>query len=246
MALTTISKRFSFDSTHILPFHEGKCKNLHGHTYIVFVELTGEILENGMVMDFGDLKAMVKPIIDSMDHALIVGPDTPTEVLLMANSMAYKTYSMPGPSTAEYIASHICSLVGLKLISKVLTEEIEPNVSFITVRVHETPDSYAEITEEIPWDDLEGGDSEDLDLEATLEGLTEMLDELAEMATVFDDLDDPELQELMERLKVDEQEPSFEDASTSVWWEPESSGEASSADWLGAFGTEEEQDESEG
>ena len=64
-----VTKRFSFDSAHYLPLHRGKCKNLHGHTYILEVTIKGEINSEGMVIDFGILSALVKEtIIEKFDH----------------------------------------------------------------------------------------------------------------------------------------------------------------------------------
>ena len=66
-------KKFTFDSAHYLPGYNGKCQNLHGHTYILEVGIYGKIDEKtGMVIDFGELKNIVKEnIIDELDHKLI-------------------------------------------------------------------------------------------------------------------------------------------------------------------------------
>ena len=71
-----IAKEFSFDMAHMLDGHDGKCKNLHGHTYKLQVEVAGELVaegaKRGMVMDYADLKTIVKThILDPMDHAFI-------------------------------------------------------------------------------------------------------------------------------------------------------------------------------
>jgi len=64
-----ITKTFTFDSSHSLSWHKGKCKNLHGHTYKLEVSIKGELNENGIVMDFSDLKKIVKKIIlEKYDH----------------------------------------------------------------------------------------------------------------------------------------------------------------------------------
>jgi len=61
-----ISKQFFFEAAHALYGYDGKCKNIHGHSYILTVSVKGEPIhdptheKNGMVMDFGDLKAIVK------------------------------------------------------------------------------------------------------------------------------------------------------------------------------------------
>src|SRR5476651_123358 len=79
-----IYKQFTFDAAHFLPqVPPGhKCRNLHGHTYHLTVFLNGPILQPvGWVMDFGDLKAIVKPMIKQLDHSLlkeIAGLENPT------------------------------------------------------------------------------------------------------------------------------------------------------------------------
>lgn len=70
-----IKKHFNFEASHKLVRHEGKCANLHGHSYKVEVSLRGGLQTSGsaegMVMDFSDLKKEVKFLIDNFDHAFI-------------------------------------------------------------------------------------------------------------------------------------------------------------------------------
>ncbi len=79
-----IFKKFAFDSAHFLPnVPEGhKCKNVHGHTYHLTVFLEGDLDEDlQWVMDFKELKDVVKPVIDRLDHQLmneIEGLENPT------------------------------------------------------------------------------------------------------------------------------------------------------------------------
>jgi len=64
-----LSKDFTFDSAHFLTKYHGKCENLHGHTYKLRVTVEGPVGEEGMVMDFKELKAVVKErVIDRYDH----------------------------------------------------------------------------------------------------------------------------------------------------------------------------------
>jgi len=74
-----VTKKFSFEMAHALEGHDGKCRNIHGHSYYLFVTLIGKpIIEkddpkNGMVMDFADLKEIVNnEIINPLDHALML------------------------------------------------------------------------------------------------------------------------------------------------------------------------------
>jgi len=88
ITIMIIYKQFTFDSAHFLPnVREGhKCKQLHGHTYHLTVYAQGELKQpEGWLVDYGDLKAIVKPIIDTLDHALlnnIPGLENPTAEML--------------------------------------------------------------------------------------------------------------------------------------------------------------------
>lgn len=79
-----IFKQFTFDSAHYLPnVPEGhKCKEIHGHTYRVVFYFEGELDTHlGWVMDFGDLKLVLEPVIKQIDHKLmnsIAGLENPT------------------------------------------------------------------------------------------------------------------------------------------------------------------------
>ena len=67
MAVKQILK-FKIDSAHYLPGYEGPCKNLHGHTWGVIIELEGEVKDNGMVADFKKEKEWIKEYLDRLDH----------------------------------------------------------------------------------------------------------------------------------------------------------------------------------
>jgi 6-pyruvoyltetrahydropterin/6-carboxytetrahydropterin synthase len=70
----TLTKEFRFEASHVLPKHKGKCGRLHGHSWVGRVilksrELQGEGSEAGMVMDFGDVSAVLKPLVEGkLDH----------------------------------------------------------------------------------------------------------------------------------------------------------------------------------
>lgn len=84
MAKIRITKQFSFETGHALYGYDGKCRNVHGHSYKLSVTVIGEPItdsENvkyGMVIDFGDLKKIVKSeIVDQFDHATVFNQNTP-------------------------------------------------------------------------------------------------------------------------------------------------------------------------
>jgi 6-pyruvoyltetrahydropterin/6-carboxytetrahydropterin synthase len=72
----TVGKSWSFDAAHQLPLHDGKCRNLHGHTYRVEVTVNGPLIDegrkSGMIIDFGDLTAIWKDWIEpQVDHQFL-------------------------------------------------------------------------------------------------------------------------------------------------------------------------------
>lgn len=73
-----VTKRFTFEMAHALRCHDGQCANIHGHSYVLDVTIAGTPAEapdhpkDGMVIDFAELKRLVKPIVDRFDHALFL------------------------------------------------------------------------------------------------------------------------------------------------------------------------------
>ena len=75
MGKIRITKRFTFEAGHALYGHDGKCKNIHGHSYKLYVTVIGEPITDsnspkfGMIIDFADLKSMVKKeIVEELDQ----------------------------------------------------------------------------------------------------------------------------------------------------------------------------------
>jgi len=65
-----VRRRFRFEAAHELPLHPGKCRDLHGHSYELIVEVEGAVHpETGMVLDFADLKRIVRDgVVRPLDH----------------------------------------------------------------------------------------------------------------------------------------------------------------------------------
>lgn len=123
-----ISKEFTFDASHHLHCYEGKCKNLHGHTYKVILGISGFTDERGLVMDFADLKAIWKQEIEIfLDHRYL------NETLPKMNT------------TAENMVVWI-----YEKFEAILAErpEAERGVRMEFVRLFETPTSFSEAKRE--------------------------------------------------------------------------------------------------
>ncbi|MBW3614980.1 MAG: 6-carboxytetrahydropterin synthase QueD [Actinobacteria bacterium] len=83
---TSVTRTFSFEAAHQLPWHEGKCRRLHGHTYRLEVTVEGPVGDNGIVVDFAEVKAVVeREVVDRYDHQFLNDfMDNPTAELLAA------------------------------------------------------------------------------------------------------------------------------------------------------------------
>ncbi len=130
-----IAKEFTWEMGHRLPFHDGKCKNLHGHSYKCMIELTGEPDKNGIVLDYYDLKKIIDPILDEMDHAFMVwsGDKELIESLEKLNS---RMVLVDFQTTAENICVY--------LLNKIKSSKLPTNIKALKVRILETENTYAE------------------------------------------------------------------------------------------------------
>ena len=69
---TSVTRVFGFEAAHQLPWHEGKCRNLHGHSYRLEVTVEGPLNEHGIVVDFADIKHVVDAeVVDRFDHTYL-------------------------------------------------------------------------------------------------------------------------------------------------------------------------------
>lgn len=126
-----VSKEFTFDAAHHLHHYEGKCKNLHGHTYTVIFGISGYVDERGLLIDFGDIKDIWKKEIEiHLDHKYL------NETLPPMNT------------TAENMVVWIFEQMAAAIKDR---EYIGAAVEF--VRLYETPTSYAEARRE--WMEVE-------------------------------------------------------------------------------------------
>ncbi|MBX3096827.1 MAG: 6-carboxytetrahydropterin synthase [Fimbriimonadaceae bacterium] len=117
----TISKEFRWEMGHRLPGHP-LCGSPHGHSYRLIVEVTGEPDASGMVMDYGLMSEVVKPIIQQLDHSFFVDPDDKIMAEVIDKN-GFKKCALPFRSTAENIAAWI-----LEQIAPTLPENVREAV----------------------------------------------------------------------------------------------------------------------
>lgn len=109
MANIRLTKEFKFETAHALMGYDGLCKHIHGHSYELLVTVIGKPIEDdknpklGMVMDFGDLKKIVKEeVVDKMDHCLILNEKgTKAEALKQSDEMFERVVTVPYQPTSE-------------------------------------------------------------------------------------------------------------------------------------------------
>ena len=134
-----IAKEFRWEMGHRLPNHKGPCRNIHGHSYKMIVELEGEVQKNGMIIDFYDLGLIIKPIIQKYDHSLMVyNKDKVLIDFLKKNKM--KKVIVDYYATVENICKDF-----VNLISNRMKKKKPGNIKMVTVKIFETPNSYAEM-----------------------------------------------------------------------------------------------------
>ena len=129
-----VSKQCVFDAAHVLTNHAGQCKNLHGHTYRVVVEVAQERDGQDMVIDFKDLKQVLREVIqEGFDHAFIYneGSAAECEIAAVVAKHGMKRVGLPFRSTAENLARHFF-------------QGLAGRVKVVSVKVYETPESCAE------------------------------------------------------------------------------------------------------
>ncbi len=138
-----VTKEFRFEMGHALHHYDGLCKNVHGHSYRLFVTVIGEPITDttnqklGMVIDFGDLKRVVnREVVDKFDHALVINESQKDEIQQVEGSPLFERfYALPYQPTCENMVADFA-----ERIRKNLPEGIE----LFSLKMHETATSYAE------------------------------------------------------------------------------------------------------
>ncbi len=138
-----ITKHFDFETAHALYGYDGKCKNIHGHSYQLYVTIIGTPIsdanhvKNGMVLDFGDLKKIVKSeIVDIFDHATVLNENSPHKEL----AEKIKPHS-PKVLLVDYQPTSENMLVDF---AEKISDRLPNSVTLHSLKLYETNNSYAE------------------------------------------------------------------------------------------------------
>jgi 6-pyruvoyltetrahydropterin/6-carboxytetrahydropterin synthase len=141
-----ITTRLEFDAGHRIPSHKSQCRNLHGHRYAIEITLSGDIIrqegisENGMVMDFSDVKAIARrSVVDVWDHAFLVYRDDQVILDFLCTLPDHKTVIMETVPTAENMAAE-----AFRILQAEYQDTYGNHLKLERVRLYETPNSWAD------------------------------------------------------------------------------------------------------
>jgi 6-pyruvoyl-tetrahydropterin synthase len=143
MAVIRLTKEFTFEMAHALAGYDGLCREIHGHSYRLFVTVAGEPESDpthpkyGMVMDFGVLKKIVNDKITGVyDHALLMRSTAQTQdVIGVLRGKFSKVMAVDYQPTCENLLLRFADLI---------SPELPQGVRLFSLRLHETATSYAE------------------------------------------------------------------------------------------------------
>ncbi|MDA7559074.1 6-carboxytetrahydropterin synthase [Flavobacteriaceae bacterium] len=143
MSHIRITKQFSFETGHALYGYDGKCKNVHGHSYRLDVTVIGTPINDnthvkfGMVIDFGDLKKIVKEeIVNVFDHATVFNKNTPhVELARELEIRGHNVLLVDYQPTSEMMVIDFASKIKMRLPG---------NIKLFSLKLQETATSFAE------------------------------------------------------------------------------------------------------
>lgn len=143
MSKIRITKQFSFETGHALFGYDGKCRNVHGHSYKLSVTVIGSPIEEkgavklGMVIDFSDLKKIVKEeVVDVFDHATVFNKNTPhIELAKELTNRGHAVILADYQPTSENMVLDFAEKIKARL---------PKNITLFSLKLQETDSSFAE------------------------------------------------------------------------------------------------------
>lgn len=145
--MLTITRKLEFDAGHRIPNHRSLCRNLHGHRYVMHITLLGKVQEEkgasseGMLMDFSDVKELAEMhLVSNWDHAFLVY-EHDSQVRQFLDSLPdHKTVVLDRIPTVENLAR-----IAFDVLKDVYETRYEAALTLQSVRLYETPNSWAEV-----------------------------------------------------------------------------------------------------
>ncbi|MEO0317508.1 MAG: 6-carboxytetrahydropterin synthase QueD [Pseudomonadota bacterium] len=146
--MITITRKLEFDAGHRIPDHKSQCRNLHGHRYTLEITLVGKVIEqegstdNGMIMDFSDVKALAKAhLVDVWDHAFLVYDKDVQVKDFLASLPNHKTVVIDRIPTVENLAR-----TAFDILKAAYKDRYGTGLHLHKVVLHETPNCWAEVS----------------------------------------------------------------------------------------------------
>ncbi len=143
MSTIRITKQFSFETGHALYGYDGKCRNVHGHSYKLHVTVIGIPISDsnhvkfGMVIDFSDLKKIVKTeIVDVFDHATVFNKNTPH--LQLAKELEDRGHNV---LLVEYQPTSEMMIIDF---AQKIKNQLPSHIQLHSLKLQETESSYAQ------------------------------------------------------------------------------------------------------
>jgi 6-pyruvoyltetrahydropterin/6-carboxytetrahydropterin synthase len=137
-----VTTEFTLEMAHVLKDYDGPCKNVHGHSYRLFVTLSGRPLDDrnnpkkGMVIDFNDLQTIVRnKIVGEFDHSVVISNDFDDEKKKMMTIAFGNTVIVDYQPTCENLVADFAQR---------LNEDLPRSVKLYSLKLYETAKSYAE------------------------------------------------------------------------------------------------------
>ena len=144
---TEITRRLEFDAGHRIPHHGGHCRHIHGHRYVIEVTVLGDVLnhqghsDDGMVLDFGDIKKITNElIVEPWDHAFLVAKEDEMLVNFLATIPGHKTIVLDCIPTVENLAQ-----TAFKILEPVFKKNFHGRLNLSRLRIYETPNCWADV-----------------------------------------------------------------------------------------------------
>lgn len=146
--MITITRKLEFDAGHRIPDHRSQCRNLHGHRYVLEITLAGEVSresgasDNGMVMDFADVKALANEhLVSVWDHAFLVYEGDTAVRAFLETMPDHKTVVFDRVPTVENLAA-----AAFDKLSGVFDTHYGHDLRLVRLRLYETPNCWSEVT----------------------------------------------------------------------------------------------------
>jgi 6-pyruvoyltetrahydropterin/6-carboxytetrahydropterin synthase len=144
--MISVTRRLEFDAGHRIPDHRSQCRNMHGHRYVLEITLEGDVIDapgasdNGMVMDFSDIKAIaMEHLVDRWDHAFLVHEGDTAVRAFLESLPGHKTVVLDRIPTVENLVR-----IAFDILAPHYHRQYGGDMRLARLRLYETPNCWAD------------------------------------------------------------------------------------------------------